>query len=152
MDFSVHDYSKDKSIETRSSSDHGKCNLCKIARQSIFPKRPKHGGKPTVPPKLCACCLTEISRGKRHKCSKTRKLQQIESIAGDCRDQIAANVIREKSSAEADHVSLSNQHGKPTRVKIVNRASEQNDNPTPITHEEVLTWKSDLNLSMKKVG
>lgn len=152
LNFVVHDYPKDKSIETRSSSDHSNCNLCKTARQTIFPKRSKHCTQKSPSPKTCAFCLTVISRGKRHKCTKRTKLQNIENIAEDCRDQFAASVIRKKSSTKKDHVALSNQYGKPTSVKIVRNTSQQNENQNPITHGEVLQWKSNLNLSMKKVS
>lgn len=152
-DFHVYDYTKLQPLKTRSTSDHNTCKLCQVARETIFPKRPKKISKPRkVSVKICKKCLFATAPGKAHKCSRQTKLQNISKLAEDCHDQFAAKIIRKKLFTGDGSLSFSNERGKRTRLQIVKSGSEKHGGSIKeYSHDEMLAIKADLNLSMKKV-
>lgn len=144
----VHQYQVRK--HTRDSTKHVDCEICCLAQQTL-PKRDKVPKKKKGAPfmKVCRKCFSQIHRGKVHKCCKTTKINNLTMMAGESKDQMVSKAIREKVSNDQPVASFSNLRGKPTAVKVVN--AEEKGNKEPISHEEMIEWKKDLDLSTRKV-
>lgn len=145
----VHKY-PDRRINLRTGS-HVDCDICRVAQQTLqnpvtnFSK----GKKASKFVKICKVCLTQVGPGKAHECNKYTKLQNLAKMADGSQDQLVSMAIREKTSKDQPVASIANQRGKPTRVKVVN--AKEKENKTPISHEDVFQWKTDLDLSTRKV-
>lgn len=64
-------------------------------------------------------------------------------------DHLISTAIRAKISKEKSAASIANMRGKSTRIKMFK--AKENTNTIPISHEEMFNWKTDLDLSTRKV-
>lgn len=146
---SVHEYPNRKI--TREAAKHVDCEICRVAQQTLqlkVAKKAQKKGRSFA--KTCNDCLSQVGPGKAHKCNASTKLQNLSMLAGSSQDHLVSKGIREKSANDQAMVSFSNLRGKPTRIKVM--TAKDKESTKPISHEEIFSLKTDLDLSTRKVG
>lgn len=164
-DINLFDHSKveGSSLITR---DHT-CLVCEIGSASLkdylslhSPKSPI--GRPSTTSAfhlpsaitLCSFCLSEISKGKPHVCTKTSRVDNLKSIINCCDDntgeKLASYVIKDKAlkSEDKENIPLTQSAGQAMKVKIVKKANESKKG-TLFTHDDILKIKTSRGMSLR---
>ena len=159
---------------TRAAADHGgcDCSICKVissraSRQQISSRQQsrqtmdsEHGSSETSSnTAVCSECLSEIGRGKNHRCNNNSLLENLnKKLTPRTREKLSAMTIREKvQETGAQEVSLKSTKGHPLQVitgpPVKRQLAFHQSTPastSTVSHSALSRGYTELNLSMRK--
>ena len=150
----VIDWTKNVIIPLTRNSTSCQCKICKLTslrgRTGTRRRSSKFSKSHAPHKKICKSCLSNIGKGKKHKCgNKTLAVKIYEKLqtSAKVKDQIASQVISEKSYEQGSKRIKLSTGAKPLQISV----GPLKNKPRQITLIDLLRIQSRLTLSNKKL-
>lgn len=139
---------------SRSTAKNCSCQVCRIVQsstkfetiRSVFQSKKKSNNKNVATEPLCSKCLSKIAKGKRHFCTRSTLIKNVEVLATEKQvDDIVASATLRKRNNESQTITLKNARGKRSTVYL----SKPPEIPT-LTLQDVVDIEQDQSSSSRK--
>lgn len=162
----LHKYMRSVPVATRRNPQRCSCEICETARLGMDktvnkttnrkrgrPRLTVNDGEPKVA-QICTKCYAHVGRGRRHDCTKTKRVINLGNILDDKEaalsgEAVVSSFLNRRMKKGESSIQLRNRRGKPSTFSKQSSQKPSNSN-VRISAQQLYKLKADNNLSVRK--